>query len=329
MTDRDAFRNSDTMKPSKQIWLLPLLLTLLFTTSALAQDASPPTTNATAGTVATADVLKPLAGQTVDLILVAGQSNAVGFNFNPAELPADPNDQKVIFWWRCGDPPPDEHDSTSGAQWQQLQPQPRGHPIAGNYGNFSNPAGGFGPEMGLARSLEAKEGKPLAILKVAYNGTALYDSWNPDPAPGGVCYRSLLSEFKLAIQAAQAKGVTLRPRALIWVQGESDCYDYNIPSYVNRIPFYEKELTALVAGLRHELNAPGLIALFGFNTHLTLSSRIVQAQQAVASHDPLCAYVDTSSAPMANSAHFSSAGSLQIGDLFAQALLKVAAPKTP
>lgn len=51
-----------------------------------------------------------------DLVLVAGQSNAVGFDAYANELPADPADKDVLFWWRCGDPPPDEHDSTCQAQ---------------------------------------------------------------------------------------------------------------------------------------------------------------------------------------------------------------------
>ena len=48
----------------------------------------------------------------VDLIIVAGQSNAVGFDTNSEKLRADSSDKKVLFWWRCGDAVPDEHDST-------------------------------------------------------------------------------------------------------------------------------------------------------------------------------------------------------------------------
>src|SRR6478672_6939671 len=46
------------------------------------------------------------AAETRDLILVAGQSNAVGFDAAPAELPADAADKDILFWWRCGDPLP-------------------------------------------------------------------------------------------------------------------------------------------------------------------------------------------------------------------------------
>jgi len=101
-----------------------------------------------------------------DLILVAGQSNAVGYDAYASDLPADEADTAVLFWWRCGDPPPDLHDSTGAREWTSLQPQPLGDPIpkvtaSGDtasglkrqYGNFGRHEGGFGAEMGLARAL--------------------------------------------------------------------------------------------------------------------------------------------------------------------------------
>ena len=181
-----------------------------------------------------------------DLVLVAGQSNAVGFDAYASELPADPADKDVLFWWRCGDPPPDEHDSTCQACWTPLQPQPRGNPLDRNsgengertfglqrqYGNFAKPEGGFGPEMGLARELRAKEGQPLAIVKVAFSGTGMHTDWNPaDRDDGGACYRALVAETKAALAAAEAQGIVLHPRALVWVQGESDANAQDAPRY--------------------------------------------------------------------------------------------------
>lgn len=274
-----------------------------------------------------AELLRPFAGKTVNLILVAGQSNAVGYDCHPADLPANPADKDILFWWRCGDPPPDEHDSTSGEQWTYLQHQPRGNPItvkaSRQFGNFADPNGGFGPEMGLARALEGNEQEtPFAIVKVAYNGTALGRDWNPtNPGSRGSCYRALVSETKAAIAAAKAQDVTMRLQALVWVQGESDANH-------GAAPVYEKSLTAMIASLRQDLDAPHLLVLMALNTHFgggksTYVPEIVKAQQAIAAQDPLCAYVDTSSAPVINRAHYSSEGSLEVGKLFGETLLKM------
>eukprot|EP01035_Chromulina_nebulosa_P038298 gene38298-51723_t len=117
---------------------------------------------------------------TRDLVLIAGQSNAVGFDAYASELPPDATDRDVMFWWRVGDPPPDDYDVTSGGKWSHLQSQPRGTPLetttaearaksSRQYGNFKKPEGGFGPEIGLARELRAREGRPLAIVKAAFS----------------------------------------------------------------------------------------------------------------------------------------------------------------
>lgn len=264
------------------------------------------------------------AAETRDLLLIAGQSNAVGYDAKPSELPADDADRQVMFWFRAGDPPPDEHDVTSGGQWLTLRPQPKGTPMEKSkmprqYGNFSGATGGFGPEMGFARALFAKEKKPLAVVKAAWSGTGMAQDWNPaDAGPGGSCYRALVAETRTAIAAAKAQGITLRPRALAWVQGESD-------ANATHAPRYTKALGDMIAALRKDLDAPQLIALVAVNTRFgggknAFMPRIVEAQQALARQDPLCAYVDTASATIANNAHFDSAGTLDVGRRFAEAL---------
>ncbi|MGB8169943.1 MAG: sialate O-acetylesterase, partial [Chthoniobacteraceae bacterium] len=265
----------------------------------------------------------------LEVILVAGQSNAVGFDAKASDLSADPDDKNVLFWWRCGDPPPDEHDTTSGGKWAQLQPQPRGEPMAKDagvprqYGNFSSPAG-FGPEIGLARTLRAKEHKPLAIVKAAFSGTAMAQDWNPaDPGAGGSCYRALVAETKAALAAAKANGAAPHLRALVWVQGESDANE-------NAAALYTEALGGMIAALRKDLDAPQLNALIAVNTHFgggknVFMPKIVEAQKALAAKDSHCAYVDTETATVANAVHFDSAGTLDVGARFAVALLKIEA----
>lgn len=273
-----------------------------------------------------------------DLILVAGQSNAVGFDAYPEALPADPSDKDVLFWWRCGDPPPDAHDSTSERQWTHLQIQPRANPIAKDaspadappeglqrqYGNFRKPEGGFGPEVGLAREWHAQKGGPLAIVKAAFSGTGMRTDWNPaDSGSGGACYRALVSETKAAIAVAAERGIILHLRALVWVQGESDANAQDAPNY-------EQALTAMLTSLRHDLDTPQLIALLGVNAHFgndknPFVPKIIEAQKAIGSKDSRCAFVDTDGAEtlLPGQTHFTAAGTLEVGKRFASALRKM------
>jgi hypothetical protein len=270
-----------------------------------------------------------------DLILVAGQSNAVGYDAYAGELPADPNDKAILFWWRCGDPPPDHADSSSGRKWTHLQAQPRGKPIPRDakqpaerafglnrqYGNFARAEGGFGPEIGLARELRTHEKRPLAIVKAAFSGTGMRTDWNPtDAGDGGACYRALVEETKLAMAAAKRDSITLKIRALVWVQGESDSNPTDAPNY-------EKALSTMLASLRKDLDAPDLIALIAVNTQFgngqnPFVAKVIDAQKAIAAKDRRCAYVDTQGAETLppSHTHFTAAGTLEIGRRFAKAL---------
>ena len=278
-------------------------------------------------------VVSALHAETRDLILVAGQSNAVGFDARASELPADAADRDVFFWWRTGDPPPDGHDVTSGGKWTHLQPQPKGTPMPTKtpeekkasprqYGNFAQQEGGFGPEIGLARELRAREGRPLAILKAAFSGTAVAQDWNPDdPGSGGACYRALVEETRSAIAAARAQNIEMRLRALVWVQGESD-------ATAALAPLYSRNLAHMLACLRRDLATPDLIALIGVNTRFGNGKNphmpvVISAQKAVDEKDPLAVYVDTAGAETLppNHTHFTSKGTLEIGRRYADALL--------
>ncbi len=272
-----------------------------------------------------------------DLILVAGQSNAVGYDGYRSELPLDDADKDVMFWWRCGDPPPDAHDSTGEQRWTVLQPQPLGNPLTKDsgepgevgfgltrqYGNFARPDGGFGVEMGLAREWQSTPHPPLSIVKVAFSGTALRTDWNPnDEGAGSACFRALVDETGSAIAAAKAVGIELRLRAIVWVQGESDANQQDAP-------LYEQRLTRLIEAIRNRLEMPDLIVLVGVNTRFLearnqFMPQIVAAQRAVAEKDSRCVYVDTASAEvlLPNAVHFTSAGTLDVGRRFAKELLK-------
>jgi hypothetical protein len=270
----------------------------------------------------------------IDLVIVAGQSNAVGYDAKPSRLPADPRDRDVLFWWRCGDPPPDEHDSTSGGMWTHLQPQPLGMPktpkAGRQYGNFAQAEGGFGPEIGFARELLSKEqGRKLAIVKTAFSGTGLRTDWNPhDSGDGGSCYRALFAEVRAAIRAGRGQGLAFRPRALLWVQGESDANAKDADAYA-------ANLEAFIRALRGDLAAKDMTVLLAVNTKFRANpatdpmvARIVEAQRRVAAAMPRCEYVDTSAATVANAVHFDAAGTLDVGRRFAEALVAAEAANT-
>jgi hypothetical protein len=273
--------------------------------------------------------------ETRDLILVAGQSNAVGYDAYAEELPADPKDAATMFWWRVGDPPPDEFDGTSARQWTTLQFQPRTPSKTGDnakgrqYGNFNlKSKGGFGPEIGMVRTLATKESRPLAVIKTAFSGTSVAGDWNVGlPGKADPCYRAMIDEARAAIASAQAKDITLRPRAFVWVQGESDANAKDAPTYV-------ANLSAMLQRLRTDLNAPEIILLLGVNTRFgngknAFMPKVIAAQQEVAATLPRARYVDTAGAETLppSHTHFTAVGTLEVGRRYAEALLSFESAK--
>ena len=236
-----------------------------------------------------------------------------------------------MFWWRVGDPPPDEFDGTSARRWTTLQFQPRTPAMSGDaakktgrqYGNFNKKTkGGFGPEIGMVRTLATKESRPLAVIKTAFSGTSVAADWNVGlPGKADACYRAMIDETKAAIAAAKSKDITLHPHAFVWVQGESDANAKDAAAYV-------ANLSAMLKSLRADLNAPDMILLLGVNTRFgngknAFMPKVIAAQQEVAAALPRARYVDTAGAETLppSHTHFTAAGTLEIGRRYAEALL--------
>ena len=275
--------------------------------------------------------------KSIDFLIVAGQSNATGFDTDPAKLGTDELDALIRFRFRVGDPPPDDHDSISSkTEWTRLSAQPLGNPGPKSqprqYGNFVNPSGGFGPEISFARKLKRRDQQlgresELAVVKVALSGTSVADDWDPTgEEKRGACYRALLEEVRAAQSLAEAEGFTVNFRGLAWVQGESDANANDAPKYAQR-------LKAMFAALRRDLKAERLPILVSVNVHFherknKFMPEIIAAQKQIGHEFIDCRYVDTTGVGLANDVHFNSEGTIEVGKRFAAALLSMESDRT-
>jgi hypothetical protein len=277
--------------------------------------------------------LAAAADNSIDLLIVAGQSNAVGFDTDPAKLDTDDLDASIRFRFRIGDPPPDQHDSISPLnKWSVLSAQPLGQPgpksESRQYGNFSNPLGGFGPEVSFARRIKRRDlqvggiKRELAVVKVAFSGTSVADDWDPmGEGKRGACYRALVEELRSVQSLIAAEGKTINFRGLAWVQGESDANEKDAPKYAER-------LKAMFETLRRDINTARLPILVSVNVHFHEGKNkfmpdIIAAQKRVGHELHDCRYVDTSGAGLANPVHFNTEGTIDVGKRFASALLAI------
>ena len=177
------------------------------------------------------------------LVVVAGQSNAIGlgsyavdptfgvdFMAPPFANGADVTD--TIVW-----------SESQGASRLQTQPVPIGTPQLNAAGSQI-----FGPEVELARTLQAYTTEPITIVKAAYASTTLQRSWSPT-RPNGA-FSAMVALVKGAEAADSARGYSDTIGAFYWYQGETDALT---PGYG---ALYQANLADLVAAVRSTLPMP-------------------------------------------------------------------------
>jgi len=272
---------------------------------------------------------KRVAGrQPIRVFIVAGQSNATGYNHIrqyhggrepfPETLRVQP---RILFW--PGSDTPQEKDNL----WTALR---------------VGDSGSFGPEIAFGHDMEqAMPGAAIAIVKYAVGGTGIARSvdytdyipavagfndkgrnWRPptDGREPGALYRALIANFRNAVSALERDGRKWELTGFVWMQGEHE-------GGISRkmAEDYEKLLSDFIKSVRTDLQAPSLpFAIGQVNSHTWAYGDIARKCQAeVCRKDRNALLVETVDLPRVSgdAAHFTADGMLTLGSRFAQAML--------
>ncbi|MEI6210977.1 MAG: sialate O-acetylesterase [bacterium] len=246
--------------------------------------------------------------QPLEVIVLAGQSNAQGWMGDGRKYPAAGQDARIPFRWMIpGHNAMRGGESQRGAGWGTLGPQ---NGICG----YGNPVLHFGPEVGLARTL-AQAGRHVAVIKVTIGATSLNGDWRL-PGQGGFT-DAMLAEVKQAMADLARSGRKARLRGFVWIQGESDA------DTDPHAQGYRVLLTKFVAGLRREWREPELAVVLGMDEQHpgpVARPQVVEAQKAIARADRHAAFVSMRGLPKADVSHLTNDGLLQHGERIAGAL---------
>lgn len=251
--------------------------------------------------------------KTLDVYIVAGQSNAVGWDTIATDtnaLPPDAADQNINFFYRNGNGRGGSPSTAIG----KLGPQQalyRNQDQVNSFGPTN-----FGIEMGIGRTLYNAGWTNVAIVKVAFGGTTLAADWNPND-PGSLT-QTLVTNLSLAAAQWNAAGYQTRLAGLFWMQGEYDARDQNMANA------YQLNLTRFIGLIRGWSGNPRLPIILGRinNQHgWTYAATVQAAQDQVKALDPTTiGLVNTdglsiTTVPYTDTAHFSSASEYQLGVL--------------
>ena len=246
------------------------------------------------------------AAAAIDVYLLAGQSNMDGRG-KSSELDAALQQpmEGALIWYR--NPPVDS------AGWKPLAP---GFSIPPGFKN-GLPGPTFGPEIGFAAALLAKQPKQLiGFIKGSKGGTTI-EQWNPGTAgeakSQGECYRAFMETIAMAKAALAKDGHTLTIRALLWHQGESNAKD--------TAEVYQTKLATFITRIRADVGLPALPVLVGEVIDDGKRDGVRAAQRAIPGVVPGVSFVTVDGLTSSDKGtHFDTKSQLALGRRFADAL---------
>lgn len=221
------------------------------------------------------------------LVILAGQSNAVGHKLGPADLPPGTAPDAKVKIWRDG-------------RFQTFAP-------GVNTGGPNTPAA-WGPEVEFVRRWRADHpGETLFLVKVAKGSTGVVRdpaAWDWSPASRGEQYDLATAQ----VHAAKARLHHLDRVVILWIGGENDTVS------AAKAAAHEAALTALFARMRADWWIAGptlVVARIADEWDPDGPVRAAQTRLGGFSTDDLPMQPDR--------AHFSAEGQVRLGGAFYEA----------
>jgi len=186
--------------------------------------------------------------QTIDIYLLAGQSNAIGQGV-VSELTQSQVTSNGLFY-------SSDHYNKNDALTFQNYDNSWATEIKAGF-TRGNDATRFGPEIGFSNHTETQATRPFGILKYAVGSSALTSTYNPNntgvnfgnsdwdinpSATGqdGDCWRGFKRAISDGVTKLTAQGYHYRIAGLIWWQGESGGNANELKAFISAVRSYVK-----------------------------------------------------------------------------------------
>lgn len=176
------------------------------------------------------------------IVVVAGQSNAVGTDLDGTSLTSLEHDQEIQFSVLAGSYPQDYQYPEDGRPSMKYNSNQE-------ILNFStvDRLGGFGVERGFARQLADKGIGDILVLKVAVNGRGLGRYWMKSDPSGLGLYDLLVDEVRNVVDQLAGVGIDSHIAAILWPQYAND------GNRLDTATAYGENLLEFAADLRADL----------------------------------------------------------------------------
>lgn len=260
----------------------------------------------------------------VDVIIISGQSNAVGcsnssyigdnlgidkyFEYNDGY-----DDIKISYdcWTKDFDP---IRYYSQNKSYDNFKPVKLGE---------GNSISTFGPEIGIAESLHERYANKLYLIKFACGASNLKDDWTHKDS---IMYVKLIEFIDSQINILKNMGLDPTIKAFCFMQGEGDSYDGYYQHYYNNLKEFVSNLRNDLKKYSNTNNLPFIDAGISSASPWVYYKEVNDAKKEFASENINNIYIDTISSglhtniePINNPdlCHYDSESEILLGKLFA------------
>lgn len=180
----------------------------------------------------------------------------------------------------------------------------------------------FGPELNLGHILHYYNNERIALIKYAFSSTTLAGDWRP-PSSGdttGWLYTGLMNEVTSDLKYLE-QTYMVEIAGICWMQGEYDAKDIDMSNS------YETNLANFIDDIRMHLQSPNLPFAIGMidNSSSWQYNAIVRKAEINVSKSVLGVMIFDTKDLSSDGIHYNTNGQIQLGQLFANALMECSA----
>lgn len=258
----------------------------------------------------------------IDVVIISGQSNAVGCTFSNClniDDYFDYNDGypgiKIAYdcWTKDFEPTRFYSQNSSNGEFVKVKL---------GQGNFS---GTFGPEIGISKKLSTTHSNKLFLIKYACGASNLKDDWAMRDSP---MYNRFINYVKDRINDLKEMGYDPTIKAFCWMQGEGDSYDGYYQYYYTNIKQFVTNVRSDLKDLSGNKDVPFIDAGISDASPWVYYSEVNNAKKQFADESENNIYIDTIAAGLHTNlepsfepdlCHYDTESQIQLGQLFAEA----------
>lgn len=266
----------------------------------------------------------------VDVVIISGQSNAVGCTFSKEIKNSDLGATKYYEYMSGFEGIKIAYDcwtKDDGPKFYSQNKSKDNNFVKVMLGQ-GNSLATFGPEIGISEALSENYSGKLFLIKLACGASNLKDDWAQKDSP---MYPRLIDYVKKQMKNLEDSGYIPTIKAFCWMQGEGDSYDGYYQKYLENTRLFvsnfredlrslagNKDIPFIDAGINNSKDDNGLVWQY--------YKQVNAAKAQFAEESDINIYIDTIAAGMhtnlepkgdVDPCHYDSESQVLLGHLFA------------